>query len=148
MHFSGVQAGDRDSGHSAREQGCWELLSGELSLFCRIILWMDDMLHHLRNPGMNDSPINSSAQWLPMVSTWCRISSIRSMLFPEHSFEAYPKVSFNELHRARISGNVLLGPPVVPFLFHFFGAGFPYQNRRPETNIGYQLILTSQSWRP
>ena len=41
---------------------------------------MDEILHHLRNPGMNDSPVNTNAQWLPMASKWCeRISSIHSM---------------------------------------------------------------------
>ena len=43
------------------------------------ILWMDEILHHLRNLGMNDSPVNTNKQWLPMVSKWCRILSIHSI---------------------------------------------------------------------
>ena len=42
---------------------------------------MDDILHQLRNPGMNDSPVNSNKQSLPIVSKWCRISSIHSMFY-------------------------------------------------------------------
>ena len=37
---------------------------------------MDEILHHLRN---RDSPVNANKQWFPMVSKWCRISSIHSI---------------------------------------------------------------------
>ena len=39
---------------------------------------MDKILHHLGNPGMNDSPVKTNEQSLPMVSKWCRISSANS----------------------------------------------------------------------
>ena len=32
-------------------------------------------------PGNDDSLVNTNQQWLPMVSKWCRISSIHSMLY-------------------------------------------------------------------
>ena len=49
------------------------LLSPEI----QVLLRMDKIPHHLRNPGMNDSPVNANKQWLPMVSKCCeRISSI------------------------------------------------------------------------
>ena len=40
---------------------------------------MDEILHHLRNPLKDDSPVNTSKQWFPMVLRWCRISSIHSL---------------------------------------------------------------------
>ena len=41
-------------------------------------VWTKSISHHLGNPGMNDSPLNTNEQWLPMVSKWCQISSIHS----------------------------------------------------------------------
>ena len=43
-----------------------------------MILWMDEILHHLRNPEILDSLVNTNQQRFPMVSKWCRISSIYS----------------------------------------------------------------------
>ena len=40
---------------------------------------MDEILHHLRNPGIMIPPENTNQQWFVMVSRWCRILSIRSM---------------------------------------------------------------------
>ena len=31
----------------------------------------------------DDSPVNTNKQWFPMVSKWCRISSIHSMFDPQ-----------------------------------------------------------------
>ena len=41
------------------------------------ILWIDDILYYLRNPGMM---INTNKQWFPLLSKWCRILFIHSML--------------------------------------------------------------------
>ena len=38
---------------------------------------MDEILHHLKKPWNDDSPVNTNKQWLPMVS---RISSIHSIV--------------------------------------------------------------------
>ena len=34
---------------------------------------MDEILHHLRKPAMNDPPANTNQQCLPMVSKWCEM---------------------------------------------------------------------------
>ena len=36
-----------------------------------IILWMDEILHHLRNPGSDDSPINTKKYWF---QPWCHFA--------------------------------------------------------------------------
>ena len=40
--------------------------------FFRALLWMDEILHHPRNLGMNDSPVNTNKRYgfLFMVSEW------------------------------------------------------------------------------
>ena len=52
-----------------------------------------------KKPWNDDSPVNTNKQWLPMVSKWCRISSIHSMAMghnqwlhfgmDEHPFATY-----------------------------------------------------------
>ena len=36
------------------------------------ILWMDEILRHLRNPAMMIPPVNTNKPWFSMVSRWCR----------------------------------------------------------------------------
>ena len=40
---------------------------------------MDKILHHLKTPGVDASPVNTNKQGFAMVSKWCRISSTHSM---------------------------------------------------------------------
>ena len=40
------------------------------------ILWMDKILHHLRNPRRMISPVNTNQQWCPMVSKWCEMDFV------------------------------------------------------------------------
>ena len=40
------------------------------------VLWIDEILLHLRSPGMLIPPANTNQPWFPMVSKRCRISSI------------------------------------------------------------------------
>ena len=44
------------------------------------LLWLDEILHHLKQSGNADSPENTHKQWFPIVSKWCeRISSIHGI---------------------------------------------------------------------
>ena len=61
----------------------------------RVILWMDEILHHPRSQGMM-IPCNYQ-QWFLMVSIWCRIASIHSSSRPR-------------LFQAQIRGPFCLGP--------------------------------------
>ena len=45
-----------------------------------VILWMDETLHHLRNPGMIRFPVNTNKPWFPLVSKRCKISSTKKSI--------------------------------------------------------------------
>ena len=39
-----------------------------------VLLWMDELLHHTRNPWNDDSPVNTNKQWFqPWPLKWCEM---------------------------------------------------------------------------
>ena len=47
------------------------------------LLWMDEILHHPRNPGIDNSPVNTNKQWFqPWFLRWCEmdVASIHSSI--------------------------------------------------------------------
>ena len=55
------------------------LAEGEVLLQEPLLLWMDEILHHLRSPGMIRFPCNYQQQ---MVSKWCETDFVHRMLTP------------------------------------------------------------------
>ena len=66
---------------------------------------MDEILHRLRNPGKM-IPLKVPKHWFPMVSKWCRISSI-------HSTTQHMAVGQNQWHH--------FGVGAPPILVYFSG---------------------------
>ena len=87
---SGVRCGRRERGFWDCSSGAFRLSSGGQSIlnsgFLRFpcdwdlfssrptILRMDEILHHLRNPGSDDSPINNNKYWASHgFQKWCEM---------------------------------------------------------------------------
>ena len=60
---------------------CQAAPSFNSSWSCHYCGWTKSISHHPRNPRMMTPPANTNKQWFPMVSKWCRILSIHSIMF-------------------------------------------------------------------
>ena len=66
-----------------------------------LLLWVDEILHHLRNARMIRFPCKyQQTLWLPIVSTWCELDSVHHRTTPTWAALRSPATSltFNGLN--------------------------------------------------
>ena len=78
------------------------------------ILWVDEILHHQRHPGMMILSVNTNEQRFPMVSNWCEMDFVHRL--PEQPI--YISLSHSHIEIDQLIG----GSPRTRFASDLMGA--------------------------